>query len=69
MVQLLWKIEWRFFKKLKIGLSCDPTSEYMSKTIENRHMKRELHAHVYNINQDIKTGSNPRVQQCMISKM
>ena len=55
MVQLLWKTVWRFLKKLKIGLSYDPTSKYISKRTENRNMKRYLHAHVYSsINQAVK---------------
>ena len=47
-VQLLWKIVWRFLKKLKTEFPYDPAIDHDSGDIKSRILKRHLHNPVHN---------------------
>ena len=49
MVQPLWKIVWRFLKKLKIELPYDPAIPLLSMSEENENtdLKRYMHPNVH----------------------
>ena len=66
LVQSLWKIVWRFFKKLKIELSYDPAPHswaFSSGKDENSNLKRymypKVHSSIIYNNQDMKTTQVP----------
>ena len=60
LVQPLWKTVWRFLKKLKIKVPCDPAIPlWVSEENENTNLRRYMHPYVhcgiiYN-NQDVET--------------
>ena len=73
MVRPLWKTVWRFLRKLKIGLPCDPAIPllgiYLNKTIIQKHTCTPMFtATLFTIAKTLKQPKCPSTDEC-IKKM